>query len=86
MRWIKKMFRFTSQQGHPEIREQLAEARQVRMQSEQELAITEARRATEIRLVKDPLTRTRRDMVAHNHVIDDLVRHLRERGSAPNGA
>jgi hypothetical protein len=56
------------------------EARDIRARAEEQLAQTEAKRSTEEQTVIRPLQRKRHDMLANNHVTEQLVRLLREGG------
>jgi len=56
------------------------EAREIKANAQGQLARTEAQRSHEEQTVIEPLQRKRHDMLANNHVTEELVRLLREGG------
>lgn len=77
MKWrIRKMMK----ERKKSVDQELVEARAERMESEQQLAITEAKRATEIRLVQEPLQRSRIFISSHNHVVEAIRRQITQGG------
>lgn len=69
-----------------QIKAELRDITAERKVSEQRLAASERQLAKDTKTVIEPLRRTRREMLEHNHVADTLVAKIRHGGAMGHGA